>query len=48
MHPSEWAKAIYEKRQRKDFAVVILMLILIVLALALANWLKHGRILEAE
>lgn len=40
MHPSEYAKAIYRRRARKDFAKAGLLLLLIALAIWLAGLLK--------
>jgi hypothetical protein len=42
MHPSEWAKAIYKRRSRRDVAKLIGLALLCLLAVLLAHYLKYG------
>jgi hypothetical protein len=42
MHPSEWAKAIYQRKSRQRFVYVVAILLLTTLALWLAQFIKTG------
>jgi hypothetical protein len=42
MHPSEWAKAIYQKQSRRDVAFVLGLVALVLALLWLAHFIKSG------